>query len=58
MKQKLKKLFNIFKNWGDTSDYIRWMLRLTSRYKNSIFIMMAISFVSLIISYAGTIIGK
>lgn len=58
MKEKLKRLFKVFQNWDETKSYIKWMWDLTSRFKGSIMIMMAISFVSLIISYVSTIIGK
>ncbi len=58
MKTKLKKILKLFKNWDETSDYIKWMWKLISRFKSNILIMMMISLISLVISYVSTIIGK
>lgn len=58
MKHKLKVVFDFLKNKNQNGKYIKWMLGQAKPYRGLLFVMLLLSIVSLLMSFASTIIGK
>lgn len=58
MRDKLGKLFGIFRDWKKNRDSIRWMVRQGRPYAGHLAMMLGVNILSLTLSMAATIVGK
>ncbi len=56
--RKIKKAFSFFKDWDQTKKNIGWMAAQGKPYTKYILLLLLVNIVSLLLSFASTIIGK
>lgn len=58
MKDKLKKLLGIFKDWDANKGHIRWLAAQGRPYTKQLLMLLGVSALSLVLSMASTVVGK